>query len=42
MEELDAILKDDRTHHKLAADPNFSIKRLYPVPIAMAIKTIAI
>ena len=41
-EELEAIHKDDRTHHQLAADPNFSIIRLYPVPIAMAIKTIAI
>ena len=40
-EELEAIYKDNRTHHQLAADPNFSMNRLYPVPIAIALKTIA-
>ena len=41
-ERLDAIAKDDRTHRELATDPDFSIGALYPVPIAMVVKTIAV
>ena len=41
-EALDAIAKDDRPHHEIATHPDFSIGPLYPAPVVMVVKTVAL